>query len=343
MNSNIDTEMDTKNVTDTDASEVILEVKNLKKHFPVKKGILQRAKGSVKAVDGVQFTVKKGETIGIVGESGCGKSTAGRTIIRLYEPTDGQIIYKGQDISHLKETELRNTIRKDIQMIFQDPFASLNPRKTLGSIINEPFKVHNMYKEKERQERIEYLLETVGLDGSFKNRYPHEFSGGQRQRIGIARALTTEPDLIIADEPVSALDVSIQAQIINLMEDLQDDLGLTYVFISHDLSVVRHIADTVGVMYLGNMMELASKEELYADPMHPYTRSLLSAVPVPRQKGVKTREKIVLKGDLPSPSNPPSGCVFHTRCPDAMEHCKTVVPVFEEKKPGHYVACHLYE
>ncbi|MCE7791334.1 dipeptide ABC transporter ATP-binding protein [Salipaludibacillus sp. CUR1] len=325
------------------SSDVILEVKDLKKHFPIKTGILQRTTGVIKAVDGAHFSVKRGETIGIVGESGCGKSTTGRTIIRLYEPTEGKIIYKGNDISHLKEKEMRSSIRRDIQMIFQDPFASLNPRKTLGSILYEPFKVHNLHSEKERQEKIESLLEIVGLDGSFKSRYPHEFSGGQRQRIGIARALTTQPELIIADEPVSALDVSIQAQIINLMEDLQEEFGLTYVFISHDLSVVRHIADTVGVMYLGNMMELAPKEDLYREPLHPYTRALLSAVPVPRQKGVKTREKVVLKGDLPSPSNPPSGCVFHTRCPEAMEECKKVVPAFEEKKSGHYVACHLYK
>ncbi|WP_078577862.1 ABC transporter ATP-binding protein [Salipaludibacillus agaradhaerens] len=324
-------------------SETILEVNDLKKHFPIKTGVLQRETGVVKAVDGAHFSVKKGETIGIVGESGCGKSTTGRTIIRLYEPTEGQIIYKGQDIAHLKEKEMRSTIRRDIQMIFQDPFASLNPRKTLGSILYEPFKVHKMYSHKEREERIGDLLETVGLDASFKSRYPHEFSGGQRQRIGIARALTTQPDLIIADEPVSALDVSIQAQIINLLEDLQDDLGLTYVFISHDLSVVRHIADRVGVMYLGNMMELASKEDLYAEPLHPYTRALLSAVPVPKRKGAEKREKIVLQGDLPSPSNPPTGCVFHTRCPEAMEECKKVVPAFEEKRQDHFVACHLYK
>lgn len=323
--------------------DIILEVKNLKKHFPVKTGILQRTTGSVKAVDGVDFNVNKGETIGIVGESGCGKSTMGRSVIRLYEPTEGEIIFNGQDITHLKEKELRHSIRRDIQMIFQDPFASLNPRKTLGSILVEPFKVHNLHTPKEREERIENLLEIVGLNAAFKDRYPHEFSGGQRQRIGIARALTTEPSLVIADEPVSALDVSIQAQIINLLEDLQDELDLTYIFISHDLSVVRHIADTVGVMYLGKMMEIAPKHSLFDDPMHPYTQALLSAVPVPRQKGLQKREKIILKGDLPSPSNPPQGCVFHTRCPFAMEECKTVVPEFNEKKPDHFVACHLYK
>lgn len=324
------------------SNEVLLEVKNLKKHFPIKTGILQRTTGVVKAVDGIDFQVKKGETIGIVGESGCGKSTAGRSIIRLYEPTAGEIFYKGQDIARLPEKDLRQSIRRDIQMIFQDPFASLNPRKTLGSILAEPFKVHNLFSKSERVDRIENLLEIVGLDGSFKDRYPHEFSGGQRQRIGIARTLTTEPNIVIADEPVSALDVSIQAQIINLLEDLQDELGLTYIFISHDLSVIRHIADTVGVMYLGKMMESAPKDELFNNPMHPYTQALLSAIPIPRQKGIQQREKVILKGDLPSPSNPPQGCVFHTRCPAAMDVCRTVVPEYTEKKPNHLVACHLY-
>lgn len=326
----------------TENKEVILEVKNLKKHFPIKTGILQRETGFVKAVDGIDFSVNKGETIGIVGESGCGKSTTGRSIIRLYEPTEGEILYKGRDIAQLREKELRTQIRRDIQMIFQDPFASLNPRKTLGSILEEPFKVHNLYSKNERKERIESLLEIVGLDASFKDRYPHEFSGGQRQRIGIARTLTTEPNIVIADEPVSALDVSIQAQIINLLEDLQSELNLTYIFISHDLSVIRHIADTVAVMYLGKMMESASKEDLFDDPMHPYTQALLSAIPIPRQKGIEKREKIILKGDLPSPSNPPQGCVFHTRCPAAMDICRTVVPEYTEKKPNHLVACHLY-
>lgn len=326
----------------TESKEPILEVRNLKKHFPIKTGILQRETGVVKAVDGINFSVNKGETIGVVGESGCGKSTTGRTIIRLYEPTEGEILYKGRDISQLREKELRTHIRRDIQMIFQDPFASLNPRKTLGSILEEPFKVHNLYSKHERTERIENLLEIVGLNASFKDRYPHEFSGGQRQRIGIARTLTTEPDIVIADEPVSALDVSIQAQIINLLEDLQNELNLTYIFISHDLSVIRHIADTVAVMYLGKMMESASKEDLFDNPMHPYTQALLSAIPIPRQKGIKKREKIILKGDLPSPSDPPRGCVFHTRCPSAMDICRTVEPEYTEKRPNHLVACHLY-
>jgi len=324
-------------------SEYLLEVNNLKKHFPIKAGVLQRTVGHVKAVDGISFQVKKGETLGLVGESGCGKSTAGRTLIRLYEPTDGNIIFNDQNISKMSEKELRRSIRKNIQMIFQDPYASMNPRKTLKSILSEPMITHNMYNRKERDEKIAELLDRVGFNPSFINRYPHEFSGGQRQRIGIARALALNPDLIIADEAVSALDVSIQAQIINLMEDLQDDFGLTYIFISHDLSVVRHISDRVGVMYLGKMMELAPKNDLYGEPLHPYTQALLSAVPVPRKKGEAVRERIVLKGELPSPANPPTGCVFHTRCPMAMDICRKVAPNFQEVKPEHFVACHLYQ
>lgn len=323
-------------------SDYILEVNDLKKHFPVKAGILQRNVGSIKAVDGLSFKVKKGETIGIVGESGCGKSTAGRTLIRLYEPTAGDIIFKGKNISKMSESELRKTVRKDIQMVFQDPYASLNPRKTLKSILTEPMKTHNMYSGKEREDKLDQLLDRVGFNPLFINRYPHEFSGGQRQRIGIARALTLNPDLIIADEAVSALDVSIQAQIINLMKDLQDELGVTYVFISHDLSVVRHISDRVGVMYLGKIMEFAPKKDIYEEPLHPYTQALLSAVPTPRKKGVAPRERIILKGDLPSPANPPQGCVFHTRCPAATAMCSEKVPEFREVKKDHFVACHLY-
>jgi oligopeptide/dipeptide ABC transporter ATP-binding protein len=322
--------------------ETLLELNDLKKHFPIKAGLLQKTVGQIKAVDGINLKVNKGETLGIVGESGCGKSTVGRAIIRLYEPTEGKIIFNGRDISHLSESELRKDVRKNIQMIFQDPFASLNPRKTLRSIIREPLDTHHLYKSKERDEKVEALLEKVGLNASFINRYPHEFSGGQRQRIGIARALALNPELIIADEAVSALDVSIQAQIINLMEDLQEEFGLTYIFISHDLSVVRHISDRVGVMYLGKMMELASKKELYAEPLHPYTQALLSAVPIPRKKGVVKRERIILKGELPSPANPPKGCVFHTRCPAAFDLCKQVNPDFNEVKNNHFVACHLY-
>ncbi|MDU0813335.1 ABC transporter ATP-binding protein [Bacillus siamensis] len=324
------------------SQETILELKDVKKYFPIRSGFFQRKVGDIKAVDGVSFSLKRGETLGIVGESGCGKSTAGRTMIRLYKPTDGRILFKGQDISGLSEEKLRKSVRKNIQMVFQDPFASLNPRKTLRSIIKEPFQTHHMYSMRERNERVEELLAKVGLHPSFANRYPHEFSGGQRQRIGIARALTLNPELIIADEPVSALDVSIQAQVINLMEELQEEFNLTYLFISHDLSVVRHISDRVGVMYLGKMMELTDKHELYDNPLHPYTQALLSSVPVTRKKDAVKRERIILKGELPSPANPPKGCVFHTRCPMAKPICKEQIPAFEEAAPGHYVACHLY-
>ncbi|TYS65698.1 dipeptide ABC transporter ATP-binding protein [Sutcliffiella horikoshii] len=331
-----------KTLTDT-SSDNILEVRGLKKYFPIKAGLLQKHVGDVKAVDDLNFYIKKGETLGLVGESGCGKSTTGRTIIRLYEPTEGNIIFKGRDIATMSESELRKTVRKDIQMVFQDPFATLNPRKTLRSILKEPYNTHNLFTKKEREEKVQELLAKVGLDPSFINRYPHEFSGGQRQRIGIARALALNPELIIADEAVSALDVSIQAQIINLMQDLQKEMGLSYIFISHDLSVVRHISDRVGVMYLGRMMELATKQDLYSEPLHPYTQALLSAVPSTRRKGQVKRERIVLKGELPSPANPPTGCVFHTRCPAAMDVCKQIVPQFKEVKPDHFVACHLYE
>ncbi|WHX41918.1 dipeptide ABC transporter ATP-binding protein [Mesobacillus sp. AQ2] len=331
-----------ENKSKQDSSETLLELQDLKKHFPIKAGLLQKTVGHIKAVDGINLKVNKGETLGIVGESGCGKSTVGRTIIRLYEPTNGKIIFNGKDISHLSESDLRRDVRKNIQMIFQDPFASLNPRKTLRSIIREPLDTHQLYKSKERDIHVESLLEKVGLNASFINRYPHEFSGGQRQRIGIARTLALNPELIIADEAVSALDVSIQAQIINLMEDLQEEFGLTYIFISHDLSVVRHISDRVGVMYLGKMMELAAKKDLYSEPLHPYTQALLSAVPVPRKKGVMKRERIILKGELPSPSNPPKGCVFHTRCPAAFDLCRQVDPEFKEVRNNHFVACHLY-
>ncbi|KPB05038.1 ABC transporter ATP-binding protein [Bacillus sp. CHD6a] len=331
-----------KNLTET-SSDNILEVRGLKKFFPIKAGLLQKHVGDVKAVDDLNFYIKKGETLGLVGESGCGKSTTGRTIIRLYEPTEGNIIFKGRDIATMSESELRKTVRKDIQMVFQDPFATLNPRKTLRSILKEPYNTHNLFTRKEREEKVQELLAKVGLDPSFINRYPHEFSGGQRQRIGIARALALNPELIIADEAVSALDVSIQAQIINLMQDLQQEMGLSYIFISHDLSVVRHISDRVGVMYLGRMMELATKQDLYSEPLHPYTQALLSAVPSTRRKGQVKRERIVLKGELPSPANPPTGCVFHTRCPAAMDVCKQIVPQFKEVKPDHFVACHLYE
>ncbi|ARD55710.1 ABC transporter ATP-binding protein [Bacillus safensis] len=331
-----------KQITELPEKETILELKQIRKHFPIKAGVFQKKVGAVKAVDGIDLKIYKGETLGIVGESGCGKSTLGRTMIRLYEPTEGQIFFKGQDITRVSESKLRQSTRKNIQMVFQDPFASLNPRKTLQSIIKEPYKTHHLYSLKERNEKVEQLLSKVGLHPSFANRYPHEFSGGQRQRIGIARALAMNPDMIIADEPVSALDVSIQAQVINLMEELQEEFDLTYLFISHDLSVVRHISDRVGVMYLGKMMELADKHSLYDDPLHPYTQALLSSVPVTRKKGQTKRERIMLQGDLPSPANPPKGCVFHTRCPHAKEICKEKVPAFQELKTNHFVACHLY-
>ena len=328
-----------KNQLETD---FLLEVNDLKKHFPIKAGLLQKTVGSIKAVDGLSFKVKRGETLGIVGESGCGKSTAGRTLIRLYEPTSGEIIFKGRNIAKMNENELRRSVRKDIQMVFQDPYASLNPRKTLKYILSEPMITHSLYSRKEREDKLQDLLEKVGFNPLFINRYPHEFSGGQRQRIGIARALALNPDLIIADEPVSALDVSIQAQIINLMEDLQEELGLTYVFISHDLSVVRHISDRVAVMYLGRIMEFANKNDLFNEPLHPYTQALMSAVPVPKKRGAQQRERVILQGDLPSPANPPQGCVFHTRCPAATEICSQRVPEFKELKTDHFVACHLY-
>ncbi|QHZ46237.1 ABC transporter ATP-binding protein [Bacillus sp. NSP9.1] len=340
MTSNVEQLETTQQIT---RDEPLLELKDVKKYFPIRSGIFQKRIGDVKAVDGLSFSLKRGETLGIVGESGCGKSTAGRTMIRLYKPTAGQILFKGRDISGLSEEALRKSVRKNIQMVFQDPYASLNPRKTLRSIIKEPFTTHHMYNLKERNEKAEELLARVGLHPSFANRYPHEFSGGQRQRIGIARALALNPELIIADEPVSALDVSIQAQVINLMEELQAEFNLTYLFISHDLSVVRHISDRVGVMYLGKMMELTDKHELYDNPLHPYTQALLSAVPVTRKKGREKRERIVLKGELPSPANPPNGCVFHTRCPAAKAICAETAPAFKEVKANHFVACHLYE
>lgn len=325
-------------------AETLLEVRNLKMHFPVKAGIIQRTVGHVKAVDDISFNVKKGETLGIVGESGCGKSTMGRALIRLYEPTGGNVLFEGIDITKLPERELRPLIRRKIQMIFQDPYASLNPRKSLGNLLNEPLKAHGLYKsQKERDEKVKELLNVVGLHSSSINHYPHEFSGGQRQRIGIARSLVLNPELIIADEAVSALDVSIQAQIINLLEDLQSEFNLTYIFISHDLSVVRHIADRVGVMYLGKLVELADKNDLYVEPLHPYTQALLSAVPIIRSRGSVGRERIILKGDIPSSVNQPTGCVFHTRCPAKLKVCETMIPQLKEPRPNHFVACHLYD
>ncbi|MYL65355.1 dipeptide ABC transporter ATP-binding protein [Bacillus hwajinpoensis] len=320
--------------------EALLEVKQLKKHFPIQGGVLKQQVGTVKAVDGVTFTLHKGETFGLVGESGCGKSTTGRMLMRLLEPSEGEVLFDGKEMTTLNKKDLRH-LRKDIQMVFQDPFASLNPRHTVEKIIEEPLIVHQLGNKAERKKRVRELLEIVGLSAYHAKRYPHQFSGGQRQRIGIARALAVNPKLIIADEPVSALDVSIQAQVLNLLEDLQKELGLTYLFIAHDLGVVRHISDRVGVMYLGRIVEMADSEKLYLDSKHPYTQALLSAVPVPDPEYGKDR--IILTGDVPSPSNPPSGCPFHTRCPKAMDVCSSVVPEFREIEPGHHTACHLYE
>jgi oligopeptide/dipeptide ABC transporter ATP-binding protein len=320
--------------------EKLLEVKDLCKYFPIRGGVFRRTTNVVKAVDRVSFLVNKGETFGLVGESGCGKSTVGRSILRLIEPTSGEVLFEGKDVSTLGRGELRK-VRRDMQMVFQDPFASLNPQMNVFELIEEPLKVHHVYISSERKEKVYELMETVGLNPSYADRYPHEFSGGQRQRIGIARALSLQPKLIIADEPVSALDVSIQSQVINLMEDLQDQFGLAYIFIAHDLSVVKHISDRVGVMYLGRMVEVGSKRNLYKQPAHPYTQALLSAVPVPNPK-VK-RERILLKGDVPSATNPPQGCAFHPRCPKAFDRCKIERPELIYLENEHYVACHLYD
>lgn len=321
-------------------SEPLLQVKGLKKYFPIKAGILGKQVGNVKAVDDVSFELMKGETLGIVGESGCGKSTTGRSIMRLIEPSEGEIFFEGKNVSAMDKEALRK-IRRDIQMVFQDPYASLNPRHNVQKILEEPLKVHGIGDAKERKAKVEKLLSIVGLSSYHAQRYPHQFSGGQRQRIGIARALMTNPKLIIADEPVSALDVSIQAQVLNLMKDLQEELGLTYIFIAHDLGVVRHISDRVGVMYLGKMVELATSESLYGKPLHPYSQALLAAVPVPDPDF--KREAELLTGDIPSPANPPSGCAFHTRCPFKMDACTKIVPKLLEVEPGHSVACHLYD
>lgn len=317
----------------------LLEVKNLKKYYPINGGLLGKEIGQVKAVDDISFTVKKGETLGLVGESGCGKSTTGRSILRLIEPTDGQVMFNGKDVTAMSKEELRK-IRRDMQIVFQDPFASLNPRHTVERILEEPMIVHGMGNAKERKERVQYLLEVVGLSAYHAKRYPHQFSGGQRQRIGIARALAVNPKLIVADEPVSALDVSIQSQVLNLLQDLQKEFDLTYIFIAHDLSVVKHISDRVGVMYLGRVVELAGKDELYNNPKHPYTQALLSAVPIPDPDA--QIERIILQGDVPSPANAPKGCAFHTRCPVAMDVCKSERPVFQDIGEGHFVSCHLY-
>jgi len=325
--------------TDSKGREILLSVRGLKKHFPINSGfIIQREVGAIKAVDGLDFDVFRGETLGLVGESGCGKSTTGRTILQLYRPTAGSVIFEGIDLVQMRGEQLRQ-MRRRMQMIFQDPYASLNPRMSVGRIISEPLFVHNVGTAKERLERVQYLMERVGLNPYFVNRYPHEFSGGQRQRIGIARALALNPSLIVADEPISALDVSIQAQVVNLLQDLQKELGLTYLFVAHDLSMVRHICDRVAVMYLGKIVELANSDELYFNPLHPYTQSLLSAVPIPDPEAEKKRSRIILKGDVPSPANPPVGCNFNTRCPVAVEACYRDEPELQEVLPGHWVAC----
>lgn len=319
--------------------DYLLDVQDLQVHFPILRGIFQRKVGAVHAVDGITFAIKSGETLGLVGESGCGKTTTGRAIVRLYNPTGGKVIYQGKDLAHAKGAELKK-LRREVQMIFQDPYASLNPRMTVGNIVGEALDVHGLARGKERNERVEELLRLVGLNPYFADRYPHEFSGGQRQRIGVARALAVEPSFIVCDEPVSALDVSIQAQILNLLEDLQNRLGLTYLFISHDLSVVRHISDRVAVMYVGKLVELAERATLYERPLHPYTKALLSAVPVPAPKVERQRRRVILQGDVPSPVNPPSGCRFHPRCPYAKENCRHDEPEFLPTVEGHWVACH---
>jgi oligopeptide transport system ATP-binding protein len=323
-------------------SDILLEVKNLQMHFPVGSGFLSRKPtGYVKAVDGVSFTVKRGETLGLVGESGCGKTTTGRCILQLHKPTGGQVIFEGQDLTQLGSKGMR-AMRREMQVIFQDPYSSLNPRMTAGNIIGEPLIVHGLVNSKqEYREKVADLLQNVGLNPYMADRFPHEFSGGQRQRIGVARALSVSPKFIVADEPVSALDVSIQAQIINLLEDLQEQFNLTYLFIAHDLSVVRHISDRVGVMYLGHMVELAERNEIYRNPVHPYTKALLSAVPIPDPVLDAQRERVLLTGEVPSPLNPPSGCVFHPRCPVAEDNCSVVTPELREVEPNHDSACIL--
>ena len=323
-------------------AENLLEVKDLVKHFPVRGGVFSRVHSYVRAVDGISFSIAEGETLGLVGESGCGKSTAGRAILRLIEPTSGEVKYKGTDIISLNREKMRR-LRREMQIIFQDPYASLNPRMTVGSIVGEPLTIHHIAKGKEREEKVAAILQKVGLRPEHMRRYPHEFSGGQRQRIGIARALALNPKIIIADEPVSALDVSIQAQVINLLQDLQKEFGIAYLVISHDLSVVQHICDRIAVMYLGLIVEIADADELIMSPRHPYTEALLSAVPIPDPSASGKKERIILRGDVPSPVNPPSGCRFHTRCPYKEDKCVSEVPLLRQVSGGHLTACHFAE
>jgi oligopeptide/dipeptide ABC transporter ATP-binding protein len=342
---------DSPNPAADDDPEALLRVDQVRKHFPIRRGVFfKRQVGAVKAVDGVSFTLRRGDTLGLVGESGCGKSTIGRVITKLHDPTAGSIRFDGRELAHLNVSQMR-PIRRDIQMIFQDPFSSLNPRHTIGTIVGAPFKIQGTKTEHGIKAEVQALLERVGLNPEHYNRYPHEFSGGQRQRIGVARAIALRPKLIVCDEPVSALDVSIQAQVVNLLEDLQSEYDLAYIFVAHDLSVVRHISDRVAVMYLGKLMELAERDVLYGAPLHPYTHALMSAVPTPDPAKEAKRPRILLKGDLPSPINPPPGCVFHTRCPkyrdqlsdSDQERCRTVIPPFELKAAGHFAACHFPE
>jgi oligopeptide transport system ATP-binding protein len=321
-------------------STILLKVEDLVKHFPITRGIFNRQVGAIHAVDGISFEVYRGETLGLVGESGCGKSTTGRAILQLHRPTSGSVFFEGIDLVKTKGEELRK-MRRKMQMIFQDPYASLNPRMTVGEIIGEPLVVHGLATRKESEDQVRELLSVVGLNPSYTNRYPHEFSGGQRQRVGVARALSLNPSLIVCDEPISALDVSIQAQVVNLLEDLQQQYNLTYLFIAHDLSMVRHISTRVAVMYLGKIVEVTGRDELYAHPLHPYTQALLSAVPIADPQAEEKRQRIILQGEIPSPVNPPSGCRFRTRCPLAAKICAEQEPVFREVSPGHSAACHM--
>lgn len=327
----------------TPSDDILVDVKNLKMYFPVRSGVIfDRVVGHVHAVDDISFFVKRGETLGLVGESGCGKSTTGRAVLQIYKPTAGHVFYRGRDITQVRGSEMRH-YRRNMQMIFQDPFASLDPRMTVGGIVSEPLEIHNLGKAKERDEKVHEMLRIVGLNPYFANRYPHEFSGGQRQRIGVARALALEPEFIVCDEPISALDVSIQAQIINLLEELQDQYNLTYLFIAHDLAVVRHISSRVAVMYVGKLVEMADRNELYEMPLHPYSKALLSAVPIPDPVVEKNRSRIILQGDVPSPVHPPSGCRFRTRCPFARSDCAESEPPLEEVRPHHWVACFFWK